>query len=147
MSIVRNNDGFLSKQIVTEVAKHGSHDQSTHGKKGPKGPKGPESEGTPKSAAYSAALEAAKNGGADKAEIRKLENAHKKGNEDTLMDLEASSLEAHADWSNVDGESGSVASQEAKGSKLLHTATVMALRDVTGATADEWPTIDEMEDM
>lgn len=142
------SNGSIIREFVSEnVLKHGSHDQSTHGKKGPKGPKGPESEGTPASPAYTAALGAAKAGGASQTEIRRLENAHKKGNQDTLEEIEIGAADAHADWSRADGADSSVANTEAKGAKLLQAAAAMALRDVTGEGADTWPTLDEMENM
>ena len=94
--------------------------------------------GGAKSSKMDSALNAASKAGASESAISSIKDAHASRDTNTLENLEAGFFEGFA------GRHG-IQTVDSNKYKALHTATVMALRDVTGTGKKDWPTIDEMK--
>ena len=83
------------------------------------------------------ALEQAKTAGMSDSIISSIKDSHAERDKGALEELEAGTFEGAAGRHGV--------SVNEKGYTALHTATVYALRDLTGTGKAEWPKISEMK--
>ncbi len=131
-------------RVYEYVAKHGSHNQRSHAGGRGGAADGGGGGGSSDEQAMNDALAAAKASGASPSEIQSVKQSHETKDASNLEDLETGFAEAHADFTSSSRGRLDVGSRQAKRYEHLHTATVMALRDVTGKGKSEWPTLTEM---
>ena len=141
MGIIVNDDSnpvgvhTFTLDVTKYNPNHGSNGQYASGGGGV-GAGGGDSKSSPNQKKMESALDEAKNAGMSDSIISSIRDSHANRDKNELENLEAGTFEGAAGRHGV--------SVNEKGYTALHTATVHALRDLTGKGKADYPKISEM---